>query len=193
MSIRRLGALLMVAGALALLVGLGGTAKGSGIAVAQSLPERPTLTPAPPSQGGGSDDNDEGEAPGRITGTVIDLASGAPAPGVEVLVGDTTVTTDANGNYDRNGLAAGTYVVSMRAPSGRGDPAQAPVSVELAAGETEIVHLAFGARPTPAAAQEKPPAALPNTSGEDAPSLTVVLGLAMLLGGAGLRVAGRRA
>jgi LPXTG-motif cell wall-anchored protein len=156
-------------------------------AAAQSLPERPSLTPAP--SGGGSKDNDETLAPnGRITGTVINLASGAPTSGIQVTVGDTTVTTDSNGNYDRSGLAAGTYTITLIPPD-ESSAAQGSLTITLADRETKVVHLAFTPAATavplaPTAAPVVVPAELPDTSGDETSLLALlVLGLALLIGG----------
>jgi Carboxypeptidase regulatory-like domain len=102
---------------------------------------RPTLTPTSKPQ---QDDDDNTTLPtGRITGTVIDLTTGAPAPGIAVTVGDTQVTSDPNGNYDRNGLPPGNYSVALVLEEGDGVPAQEPITVELAPGATVILHLVF--------------------------------------------------
>ena len=111
-------------------------------AQAQTLPERPTLTPAPSSDNSG-ESNHTAVASGRITGTVIDSTTGAPAPGITVLVGDQKVISDANGNYDRNGLAAGTYDVLLDIPPERGLPDQGTIAVALAEGQTVVQHLRF--------------------------------------------------
>jgi LPXTG-motif cell wall-anchored protein len=157
---------------------------------AQSLPERPSLTPVP--SGGGSnndDDDDETPAPtGRITGTVINLANGAPTTGVRVTVGDATITTDSNGNYDRSGLAAGTYTITLIPPDGS-TAAQGSITVTLDDGETEVVHLAFTPAATavpvvPTAAPVIIPQALPATSGDETSLVALLmLGLALLIGG----------
>src|SRR5215213_6254640 len=77
-------------------------------------PPRPTLTPVPPTPVRSSDHSSPTAVPaGRITGTVIDQTTGAPAPNIAVAVGDQTVVTDANGNYDRSGLPAGSYTVAL--------------------------------------------------------------------------------
>src|SRR4051812_2202939 len=60
---------------------------------------------------------------GHITGTVIDLNSGAPSAGVGVRVGGVLVWSDANGNYDR-WLPVGTYTVTLALADGQGTPAQ---------------------------------------------------------------------
>jgi LPXTG-motif cell wall-anchored protein len=153
-------------------------------------PPRPTLTPAPtPRPSSGNDDSSEA-ATGRITGTVIDLTTGAPAPGVAVTVGDTTVTTDSNGNYDRSGLAAGEYSLALVLAAGQGAPAQAPIVVTLADDATVIQHLSFRS-PAPAAsapAPATPPAALPTTGGPAENGwLVLALSLLMIAGGVALR------
>src|SRR5215210_7853214 len=77
-------------------------------------PPRPTLTPMPPTPARHTDHASPTAVPaGRITGTVIDQTTGAPAPKIAVAVGDQTVVTDANGNYDRSGLPAGAYNVAL--------------------------------------------------------------------------------
>jgi hypothetical protein len=84
-------------------------------------PVEPTPTqqaPRPPRDDDDDDDDDDEPATGRITGAVIDLTTGAPAPGIAVTVGDQMVTTDSNGNYDRSGLPGGAYT-SARADHGR--------------------------------------------------------------------------
>jgi hypothetical protein len=157
---------------------------------AQGLPPRPELTPVPQPDTGGDDDNDDAPALGRITGTVIDLTTGAPAPGVQVVVGDTTVTTDANGNYDRNGLAEDSYQVSLNLDPARGTPAQGPQTVSLAAGATVVQHLAFRSplAPTPEPTPIPAPIALPDTSGTDGTgSLLLIAALGLLGAGAAVR------
>jgi hypothetical protein len=186
---------LIMVGVCLLLAGLSSWA-GPGIAAVHAQtqpPPRPTLTPAPtPKPSSGSNDTSE-PATGRITGTVIDLTTGAPAPGVAVTVGDTTVTTDANGNYDRSGLAAGDYQLALALAAGQGAPAQAPIVVTLAADATVIQHLSFRS-PPPAAATPTPapvtqPAALPTTGGPaDGAWLVLVLGLMMIVGGVALQL-----
>lgn len=157
---------------------------------AQPQQQRPTLTPLPPTatprparQSGGV-----AVAAGRITGTVIDLISGAPAAGIVVQVGDALLTTDANGNYDRGGLAAGSYQVALVLASGQGVPAQGALAVALEAGATVVQHLSFRS-PQPAAPAPTPaqaPAMLPNTGGPAEPGwLAFALGLAVI--GLGLR------
>jgi hypothetical protein len=139
---------------------------GAPPALAQELPPRPEL---PGEQSGGSDD-DGAEAPGLITGTVIDLTTGAPVAGIPVTVGDLTVLSDANGNYGRAGLAPGSYTVALALPEGRGVAEQPPATISLAAGQTVVYHLAFRS-PPPALAepvaseptQEVAPVQLPAT------------------------------
>jgi hypothetical protein len=164
---------------------------GPSIALAQPLPPRPTPRPTavPTAQPKGGNDSPTPQPSGRITGTVIDLTTGAPAPGITVVVGDVTVSTDANGNYDRTGLPAGSYSVALMLAEGQGAPAQGPITVVLAADATVVQHLFFrsllAATATPAAALI-PPANLPTTNGSDSMGgLLVLLGVgAIVLGGA---------
>lgn len=146
-------------------------------ALAQEPPPRPTLTPVPPTATAlpptataapePEPDRPEPTAvpPGRITGTVIDQTTGAPAPGIAVQVGDTTVTSDGNGNYDRPGLPPGDYEVALRLAPGQGTPAQGPLTVRLAAGETVVQHLFFRS-PAAATATAAPPTATPEPAAE---------------------------
>lgn len=80
---------------------------------------------------------------GRIIGTVIDLTTNAPAPGITVAIGDATATTDANGNYQSAELPAGNYRVALVLTAAQGTPEQAPIVITLAAGQTVVQHLAF--------------------------------------------------
>jgi LPXTG-motif cell wall-anchored protein len=135
-------------------------------------PPRPTLTPVPPTRVPvrDSDKSSPTAVPtGRITGTVIDQTTGAPAPNIAVAVGDQTVVTDANGNYGRSGLPAGDYVVALALPAEQGVASQAPIAVTLAADTTVVQHLAFRSPaplvPTPTSAAA--PITLPNTGGAD--------------------------
>jgi hypothetical protein len=100
------------------------------------LPEdrdRPEPTPVPP---------------GAITGTVIDLTTGAPASGVDVNIEGVIVTTDSNGNYERNNLPVGVYTVNLEL-DGRGTPAQRALQIEVGAGDRVVVHLFFYSQLTP--------------------------------------------
>lgn len=154
---------------------------------AQDLPPRPTLTPMPAPEPDSRDDEDERSAPvplGLITGTVIDRATGAPAPGVAVLVGDTVVVSDANGNYGREGLPAGVYQVALAPEVVPGDPAQLPVMVDLPPGGTVVYHLVFGVAPAPASLA---PAELPATGGVAGLPILLILGAGLLSAGCATR------
>jgi Carboxypeptidase regulatory-like domain len=165
---------------------------GAAPALAQGQPPRPTLTPVPPTPVRDSDRSSPTAVPaGRITGTVIDQTTGAPAPNIAVAVGDQTVVTDANGNYDRSGLPAGDYVVALALAAEQGVPSQAPIIVPLASGATVVQHLAFRspvlAAPTPIPTAVVVPAALPITGGADGGSGgTLGIGIALLGLGFGL-------
>ncbi|NTU84779.1 MAG: carboxypeptidase-like regulatory domain-containing protein [Chloroflexales bacterium] len=182
--------------ALPLLLGLALTT-GSQPVRAQDPPPRPPLAPtAEPA--GDSDPKPTPVPAGRITGTVIELGSGAPAPGIIVRVGDAVLTTDTHGNYDASGIATGTYMVALQLTSEQGVAAQEPLALDLAPGAVLVQHLAFRA-PTPVmAAPLAPdtaptPAALPNTGAADESVIWLVLALGLLtsLGGGALHRLGR--
>jgi hypothetical protein len=183
--------LLVIAGGVCLVISCLGLWPGAALAYPQNQPPRPTLTPVPPTPVRHSDDSSPTAVPaGRITGTVIDQTTGAPAPNIAVAVGDQTVVTDANGNYSRSGLPAGDYVVALALPAEQGVASQAPIAVTLAADTTVVQHLAFRSpaplvpTPTPAAA----PITLPTTGGADGGVQWVfALGLLMIAVGFGVR------
>jgi hypothetical protein len=111
---------------------------------------RPTLIPTPDFRG---DDYDYADPPamGRITGTVIDIRTGAPAPGKQVLVGEAAVTSDSNGNYDV-WLPVGQYPVALTLGAGEGTVAQAPTEATVWGNDIVVVHLFFTSlAPLPAA------------------------------------------
>ncbi len=126
------------------------------------LPEdrdRPDPTPVPP---------------GAITGTVIDLTTGAPASGVDVNIEGVIVTTDSNGNYERNNLPVGVYTVNLEL-GGRGVPAQRALQIEVGAGDRVVVHLFFYSQLTPTPMPPETPSVglppeLPETSQNPLPS-----------------------
>jgi hypothetical protein len=94
---------------------------------------------------------------GRITGTIIDLTTGAPAPGIKVNIGGTVVSSDANGNYDL-WVAAGPYSVALVLDASQGEAGQGQQMVDVATDATVIVHLSFSSPPpaTPVAANSAP-------------------------------------
>jgi hypothetical protein len=156
-------------------------------AAAPAQPPRPTLTPQSPPPTATPERPDQTEptttSGGRITGTVIDLTTGAPAPGIAVVVGDVTVISDANGNYDRSGLAAGSYVVALKLNPGQGTAAQDAITVELGDGATVVQHLSFrSAPPAPAPTSvSSAPGQLPTTGGQgDDRWLALLLGVGLL-------------
>jgi hypothetical protein len=81
--------------------------------------------------------------PGRLTGTVIDLRTGAPASNIAVRVGDWVLLTDQNGNYDAQPIPSGYYLVGLQLSSGQGDAAQGELEYAVGAGDTVVVHLFF--------------------------------------------------
>jgi hypothetical protein len=103
---------------------------------------RPTLPPV--------DDDDDDQAvesnPGHITGTVIELNSGAPAPGISVSItgvdSSAQVSSDSNGNYDR-WVPAGVYTVTLSLRTEQGTAAQGPKVVEVTSGGRTVQHLYY--------------------------------------------------
>lgn len=155
---------------------------GSGVASAQGLPPRPQ-----PTTDASDDGDDDQPAPGRITGTVIDLTTGAPRPSVQVSIGDRVVVSDSNGNYDLNGLAPGDYRVALVLDVAQGVAAQEPLTLQLAEGATVVQHLAFRSPPAPVVDVPAPeaPAVLPPTGGAESPDVVyALLGLALMGAGA---------
>lgn len=105
----------------------------------------PAETPVPgvPEESG----NDSPPAPtavpmGRITGTIIDLRTNAPAPNKLVIVGDSLVISDGNGNYERR-VESGFYTVALQLRSGEGRATQGPQEIAVGAGDSVTVHLFF--------------------------------------------------
>jgi LPXTG-motif cell wall-anchored protein len=145
---------------------------------AQQLPPRPspTATPEPERE------EEEIVVPARITGTLIDVRTGAPTAGITVMVGDKLVQTDANGNYDRSDLLPGTYQVILNLAAGQGEALQGPMSIEIASGQTVVQHLSFRS-PEPIAApvaEVAVPIALPSTGGTDLASPGLIIGVLLL-------------
>ncbi len=179
---RRIIPLLITGGMLACLLGMSLLLMASP-AQAQSLPERPTLTPVVPSK-----KESAPLATARITGTVLDARTNAPAPGITVQVGDVSVVSDANGNYDRNGLVAGSYDIALILSAEHGTAEQGTITINLEEGATVVQHLWFRSPTPPAEPAPAPiPATLPVTSGSDAGGMLLVLGLGMLVAAGVLR------
>ncbi len=190
MNARKLiAAALMLAGAWLLLWSIGLFSASPRLAQAQDLPPRPTLTPVVTSVVTSEEPHREPRL-GRIVGTVIDLTTGGPAAEMTVRINDQALTTDANGNYGRENLTPGTYVVELIVPPERGTPAQSAITITLPEGETARQDLAFRS-PSAAPAQglaehaapETPPAALPVTGAADDATWMAALGMMLLAGG----------
>jgi hypothetical protein len=99
---------------------------------------------------------------GHITGTVIDLTTGAPVAGVDVSVGGVVVKSDPNGNYDR-WVPVGSYTVTLALADGQGTAAQDMVTVPVQADAATVQHLNFRSpqHAAGAAAQAPAPAGQP--------------------------------
>lgn len=152
---------LMAAGILALVIGF--STLPSPIGVAAQAPEpspRPALAPTPNMSQ--EDTRPTEVVPGRLTGTVIDLRTGAPAPGIAVVVGTQTIYSDANGNYDI-WLTSGYYQLDLALSSTQGTPAQPAQAIAVGAGDTVVVHLFFTS-PAPTATVTPVVAATPTVT-----------------------------
>lgn len=153
---RKIGSTLAACGIVMLLFGI------SALPVMGAAPERPQLQPSPrpaidpiKSKGGG------GVQMGHVTGTVIDLRTGAPAAGIAVLVGEAQATTDANGNYD-HWIEVGSYPVALSLTSTQGQASQGPILVAVLAQTATVQHLTFmSPAPATAAIAPAPAAAAP--------------------------------
>lgn len=170
---RMFGVSLMLIGGLMVVLALGSLpAQGaeSNITLAAPSP-RPTLPPV-------DDDDDEPAEvnPGHITGTVIELTSGAPASGIGVSINDVQVSSDSNGNYDR-WVPPGVYTVTLSLRQDQGSAAQGPKVVEVTSGGRTVQHLYYRAlQLTPTAvATSAPAASAPAATLAPAPTPTVMM------------------
>ncbi len=79
---------------------------------------------------------------GRITGTIIDLRTNAPATGIAVQIGEALVYSDGDGNYDR-WVESGYYRLALNLNPDQGSPAQPPLEIAVGPGDTVVAHLFF--------------------------------------------------
>jgi hypothetical protein len=157
---------LMVCGALALALGLTVAPAPTAVSAMPALQPspRPTLQPTPDFIPDDDDDDEPTPVPyGRVTGTVIDTRTGAPAANMLVVVGDSLVLTDGSGNYDR-WVPAGSYRVALQLRDGEGVVAQSAQEVGVTPSGTAVMHLFFTS-PAPVVPQapttEPTPTAVP--------------------------------
>jgi hypothetical protein len=159
---RHLATSLIIVGALMILFGFGGWAS-PGVASAQGAVPQPSPRPPVDLSDESGHNSSSTDITGHVTGTVIDQTTGAPVAGVTVKIGDVTVTTDANGNYDY-WTPVGSYTVQVMIDPAQGE-AQPPATVEVRAGEATVQHLTFrsppAAVPTPAPGRAAAPAPAP--------------------------------
>jgi hypothetical protein len=115
-----------------------------------ATPALPTAAPSatPAATSSASKSHATTPAAGRITGTIIDLTSGAPVPGITVDLDGLQVTSDSNGNYD-HWLPPGSYRVALMLAPERGTPAQGPQMVDMQSDKTVVLHLSFRSPPLP--------------------------------------------
>lgn len=79
---------------------------------------------------------------GRVTGTIIDLRTNAPASDIAVQIGESVVYSDSNGNYDR-WVESGYYRLTLNLNPDQGSPAQPPLEIAVGPGDTVVAHLFF--------------------------------------------------
>ncbi|NJK80591.1 MAG: carboxypeptidase-like regulatory domain-containing protein [Chloroflexaceae bacterium] len=125
------------------------------LALTQTARPNTPACPAQRSSGGRSCPSPTPTPVGRLTGTVIDLCTNVPAPGIDVRVGDSIVVTDLNGNYERFGLNPGVYTVDVVLARGAGEQAQDPLLVEVGL-DRAVQHLAYFSPPCAGAAPVPP-------------------------------------
>ncbi len=196
---------LLICGALLLVFGISALLPGAALAQQDPVPA-PSPRPAvqfTEQSSGGSSAPDRSAIPGHIGGTVIDIVSSAPVPGMPVRVGDNIVTTDQDGNYGI-WVSAGTYLVNVAPAPGQGMVVDGPMTV-IVEPETPVIQHLRVALPTPEVqavepAVEEPvieaPRRLPRTNDAADPAwLWVSLGILLIGAGIGLGMlpAGRRA
>jgi hypothetical protein len=165
---QKIGSTLAACGIVMLLFGMSALpAQGAAPSSVRMAPSpRPALVPLK-----GSSDT---VLMGHITGTVIELNTGAPSAGVAVQVGGVVVWSDANGNYD-HWLPVGTYTVTLALADGQGVPAQDVVNVPVLADVATVQHLNFrgqqAAPAVPTAAAVQPAVAKPTAVAAKAPAV----------------------
>ncbi len=159
---------------------------------------RPTLESNGGGSGGGDGRSGEGME-GAIVGKVTDLSTGqAPGRAVEVLINESTVTTDPEGRYSITGLRAGQYTVTL-VLRGEERPAQAPVAVSVDGQNTVTVDLDYYSQPQPVPTDTPPAVAIAATpvpelpeagapTRHNSPLVVATLGLVLTLLGGALRL-----
>jgi len=206
MRLRHVSTSLIVCGVMLLMAGISALLPGAAFAQQDPLPApspRPAVEFTEQSSGGGSAP-DRSAIPGHIGGTVIDVVSSAPVPGMPVRVGDNIVTTDQDGNYGI-WVSPGTYLVNVAPAPGQGDVVDGPMTVVVEPATPVIQHLrvALPARQAPAAepapvveaAPVEAPRRLPRTNdAADSAWLWVLSGIMLMSSGIALSVlpSGRR-
>jgi len=206
MRLRHVSTSLIVCGVMLLIAGLSALLPGAAFAQQDPLPApspRPAVEFTEQSSGGGSAP-DRSAIPGHIGGTVIDVVSSAPVPGMPVRIGDNIVTTDQDGNYGI-WVSPGTYLVNVAPAPGQGDVVDGPMAVVVEPETPVIQHLrvalpvrqAPAAEPAPVveAAPVEAPRRLPRTNdAADSAWLWVLSGIMLMSSGIALSMlpSGRR-
>jgi len=87
---------------------------------------------------GGGDGGGQAIQTGSVSGTINYAASGDALGGIQVSIGNITVTTDANGNFRLDGVPIGQQALQIQADPQRDliVPAGVPLTVDVNAGQT---------------------------------------------------------
>lgn len=196
----------LICGILLLMFGIGTLLPGAALAQQDPVPApspRPAVQFTEQSSGGGSSAPDRSAIPGHIGGTVIDVVSSAPVPGIPVRVGDNVVITDQDGNYGI-WVSPGTYLVNVAPAPEQGTIVDGPATVVVEPETPVIQHLRVAlpvpdvkaAEPTVEEVPVAAPRRLPRTNdAADVTWLWVSFGILLIGAGVvlGMLPAGRRA
>lgn len=144
------------------------TATPQATALPTALP--PTARPAQPAK---EEKSEPAPQTGRITGTIIDLTTGAPVPNVKIDLGGVLAVSDVSGNYDM-WLPSGSYEVGLMLSDDQGIAAQAVQAVEIAPSGTTVLHLSFRSPTAPTAAPAPEATAAPTAAPTEAPTAEVL-------------------
>ncbi|MGB9751308.1 carboxypeptidase regulatory-like domain-containing protein [Roseiflexus castenholzii] len=205
MSRQHLSPSFLICGVLLLMVGLSAMLPGAARAQQDPVPApspRPAIQFTEQSSGGGSSAPDHSAIPGHIGGTVIDVVSSAPVPGLPVRIGDNVVFTDQDGNYGI-WVSPGTYLVNVAPAPEQGTVVDGPAAVVVEPETSVIQHLRVAlpvpdvkAAESPVEAPVEAPRRLPRTNDpSDVTWVWVSFGILLIGAGIGLGMlpAGRRA
>lgn len=156
---------MIVLGVLALMVGFTMVPAPTPVSAGPMLQPSPRPTLQPTADTIPSDKPKQAQY-GRVTGTVIDQRTGAPASGIPVVIGTELVFTDGNGNYDL-WVVSGYYWIGLQLRADQGVAIQPRQEIAVGVSDTVVVHMFFTS-PAPTAVVATGTAAAPEV-GASAP------------------------